>query len=540
MRVSMFATLEGIEPPPPASLRLEVKPYGISGLRSDLVATPQISDDAYADAGLDVKYGITENLTADFTYNTDFAQVEVDEQQANLSRFGLFFPEKREFFLEGQGIFEFGNGGRGPTSAGGGGPPGSANVSSSGRSRGGRSANAPALFYSRRVGLQSGTPVPILGGGRITGKLGAFDVGAVAIRTDDEPTIGLQPTTFSVLRLRRDVFSRSSVGILFEDRSHSSVAATGSNQMYGADANFAFLENLQIFGYWAKSHTDGLVGEDQSYRVRVGWRGDTWSSSIDHVVVENNFSPEVGFLRRTDFRETNVFARFSPRVPGVPAIRRVSFAPLVSYVENERLGFVETRNRGGRIEFEFENGDWLTLNATDVYERLPDDTNISGALVPAGAYSFRDADATYYFGPHRRLSGSVAVSRGSFYSGNVTSLGVTQGRVEILPQLSLEPSIEMNWIDLPALQTYDGQFDQHVARARLTYSLSPRAFVSALAQYNTSSDTFGTNVRLRWEWAPGSEIFLVYTEQRDTDVLDRWSQLAGRSFVIKATRLLRF
>jgi hypothetical protein len=209
-------------------------------------------------------------------------------------------------------------------------------------------------------------------------------------------------------------------------------------------------------------------------------------------------------------------------------------------VENERLGFVETRNRGGRIEFEFENGDWLTLNATDVYERLSEDTNISGALIPAGAYSFRDADATYYFGPHRRLSGSVAVTRGSFYSGNVTSLGVTQGRIELLPQLSLEPTIEMNWIDLPALQLYDGQFDQHVARARVTYSLSPRAFVSGLVQYNTSSDSFGTNVRLRWEWAPGSEIFFVYTETRDTDVLDRWSELAGRSLVIKATRLVRF
>ncbi len=540
MRVSMYATLEGIQPPPPANLKLDVKPYGISGLRTELAATPQIENDGWADAGLDVKWGITENLTSDLTYNTDFAQVEVDEQQANLSRFGLFFPEKREFFLEGQGIFEFGNGGRGPTSAGGGGPPGSANVSSSGRSRGGRSANAPALFYSRRVGLQSGTPVPILGGGRITGKLGAFDVGAVAIRTDDEQTIGAEPTTFTVLRLRRDVFARSSVGMLFEDRSRSSVAATGSNQMYGADANFAFLENLQIFGFWAKSRTDGLAGNDQSYRVRVGWRGDTWSNSIDHVVVENNFSPEVGFLRRTDFRETNLFARFSPRVPAVPAIRRVSFAPLISYVENERLGYVETRNRGGRIEFEFENGDWLTLNATDAYERLSEDTNIAGALIPAGAYSFKDADATYYFGPHRRLSGSVAVTRGSFYSGNVTSLGITQGRIEILPQLSLEPSIELNWVDLPDLQQYDGQFDQHVARARVTYSLSPRAFVSGLVQYNTASDTFGTNVRLRWEWAPGSEIFVVYTERRDTDVLDRWSELAGRSLVIKATRLLRF
>ena len=189
MRVSMYGTLVGIEPPPP-SRNLEVKPYAISGLETDRTVDPQISNARYADAGLDVKYGITENLTADFTFNTDFAQVEVDEQQVNLTRFNLFFPEEREFFLEGQGIFEFGNGGRGEGSGGGGGPPGSFSISSSGRGRGGRSVNAPTLFYSRQVGLQRGEPVPILGGGRVTGKVGSFDLGAVGIRTDSEPAIG--------------------------------------------------------------------------------------------------------------------------------------------------------------------------------------------------------------------------------------------------------------------------------------------------------------------------------------------------------------
>jgi hypothetical protein len=540
MRVSEYATLEGLEPPPPASLKLDVKPYGISGVRTELTTTPTVENDGWADAGLDVKWGITENLTADLTYNTDFAQVEVDEQQANLSRFGLFFPEKRDFFLEGQGIFEFGNGGRGPTSAGGGGPPGSANVTASGRTRGGRSANAPSLFYSRRVGLQSGAPVPILGGGRVTGKLGAFDLGAVGIRTDEESTIGVEPTTFAALRLRRDVFSRSSIGVLAEHRSRSTVAATGSNELYGVDANFAFLENLQIFGYWAKSETDGLDDGDQSWRTRAGWRGNTWSWSVDYVVVEANFNPELGFVRRADFRETNLFARFSPRVPFFPALRRFNLAPIVTFIENDRLGYMETRNRGGRMDFEFEGGDWLMFNLNDAYEYLADTTGISGAPIPDGAYRFRDAEVTYYFGPHRRVSGSVSFSRGGFYGGTLTGVSVTQGRLEVRPQLSVEPSLELNWIDLPDLQTSEGQFNQHVVRTRVTYSLSPRAFVSGLLQYSTSSDTFGVNVRLRWEWAPGSELFVVYTERRDTDLLDRWSELAGRSLVVKATRLVRF
>ena len=284
----------------------------ISGLETDLTADPQISNDGYADVGLDVKYGITENLTADFTLNTDFAQVEVDEQQVNLTRFNLFFPEKREFFLEGRGIFEFGNGGRGPGGNGGGGPPGSSSISSSGRGRGARSISAPTLFYSRRIGLQSGAPVSILGGGRVTGKVGSFQVGAVGIRTDDEPAVGAEATTFSVLRVRRDILARSSVGVLFEDRSNSSLASGGSNQAYGVDANFVFLENLRIFGYYAKTRTDGLADKEESYRARIGYRGEVWSAAADHVLVGENFNPELGFVRRSDFRETNLFRAVRP------------------------------------------------------------------------------------------------------------------------------------------------------------------------------------------------------------------------------------
>ena len=538
MRVSRYGTLVGIEPPPP-SRNLEVKPYAISGLETDLTVDPKTSNDGYADAGLDIKYGITQNLTADFTFNTDFAQVEVDEQQVNLTRFNLFFPEKREFFLEGQGIFEFGNGGRGLGASGGGGPPGSSSISSSGRGRGGRSVNAPTLFYSRQIGLQDGEAVPILGGGRVTGKVGSFDVGVVGIGADSEPSIGAESTNFAVLRVRREVLARSSIGMLFENRSSSGMVEEGSNQAYGVDANFAFLENLQIFGYFAKTRTNGFEDKDTSFRTRVGYRGDMWSGSMDHVAVGENFSPEIGFLRRKDFRETNLFGRVSPRLVSVPSIRRITFAGILGYIENDRLGFVESRRRGGRFEMEIENGDWLIINATDSYERLGEDTNISGATLPADAYTFRDVELSYFFGPHRRVSGSLSLTKGSFYSGDVTSVGFSRGRVELLPQLSMEPSLEFNWIDLPEVQEFSGQFNQHVARTRITYSLSARSFLSGLVQYNAGSDTFSSNVRLRWEWAPGSELFIVYTEDRNTDVLDRWSDLSTRAFVIKVNRLLQ-
>jgi hypothetical protein len=515
MRVSRYGTLVGVQPP------------------------PAVSNDGYADAGLDVKYGITENLVADLTFNTDFAQVEADEQQTNLTQFSLFFPEKREFFLEGQGIFEFGNGGRGEGQSGGRGPPGASSATSRGRSRGGRSIFVPTLFYSRQIGLQEGTPVPILGGGRLTGKIGSFDVGAVGIRTRSDASIAADATTSTVLRVRRDVLGRSNVGAIFADRSNSAVAATGRNRAYGADVNFNFFEDLQVFGYYAKTETDGLGGRDDSYRTMAFWRGDFVGGGVDHLVVGEGFNPELGFLRRTGFRQINGFVRVAPRFESVAAVRQVSLGALVHYVEDEREGFLETRNLGSRLDVQFESGDWLQATFFDVEENLVEDTEIARALVPAGDYRFRDLELSYYFGPHRRLSGSVAATFGSFYSGNATSLSVNQGRIEVLPQLSIEPSVVLNWIDLPEIQTSDGAFDQHVVRTRLTYSLGPRSFLSGLLQYNTASDSFSSNVRLRWEWAPGSELFVVYSEDRDTDVLDRWSELASRALVVKLTRLFQ-
>ena len=230
LRVSMYGTLVGIEAPP-AGRNLEVKPYGIAGSRTDLAVDPEVSNDGYADAGLDVKYGITENLTADFTYNTDFAQVEVDEQQVNLTRFSLFFPEKREFFLEGRGIFNFGDAGFGGFGGGG----------------------APTMFFSRRIGLQDGEPVPILGGGHVTGKVGSFDVGLIGIQTDDAASVGAKSTNFSVVRLKKDIFARSSIGVLFENRSRS-LTGQGSNQAWGVDGSFG-LRDLGCRTTWACSRT---------------------------------------------------------------------------------------------------------------------------------------------------------------------------------------------------------------------------------------------------------------------------------------------
>ncbi len=247
-RVSAAGSLVGIEPPP-ASRNIEVKPYAIGGLTTDLTASPQIVDEGSGDGGLDVKYGITQNLTADFTYRTDFAQVEVDERQVNLTRFPLFFPEKREFFLEGRGIFGFARGGvTGRFGGPGGGPVGGIFGD----------VNVPQLFYSRKIGLEQGRVVPIVGGARVTGKIGQFDVGALNIHTDDELVSASRPTNFTVVRLRRDLLRRSSVGAMFTNRSISRMAP-GSSQAYGVDGTFAFFENLSVITYLARTKVPGPI-----------------------------------------------------------------------------------------------------------------------------------------------------------------------------------------------------------------------------------------------------------------------------------------
>ncbi len=263
-RVSDAAMLVGLEVPNEGNV-LEVKPYAIGGSTTDVNVLPPTAWDG--NGGVDLKYGITQNLTADFTYNTDFAQVEVDEQQVNLTRFSLFFPEKREFFLEGRGIFEFARGG-GPSSR----SSALRQIGGGGRSSRG-SGNAPTLFYSRRIGLQDGAVVPIVGGGRVTGKAGDFDVGLLNIQTGNQRVPGsggllAAATNFTVVRLKRDILRRSAIGGLFTNRSVSVTGAgPGANRVFGADATMAFYENVSVVGYAARTQTPGFEGATRATRA---------------------------------------------------------------------------------------------------------------------------------------------------------------------------------------------------------------------------------------------------------------------------------
>jgi len=520
-RTSAAATLTGLVVPS-RNRRLEIKPYAIGSLATDRNASPAITNALNGNAGVDLKYGVTQNLTADFTYNTDFAQVEVDEQQVNLTRFSLFFPEKREFFLESRGTFDFGQGFR--FGSGGGGRRG-------GGFFGG--GDAPTVFFSRRIGLQGGQTVPILGGGRLTGKAGDFTIGALNIQTDDALS-GAASTNFTVMRVKRDILRRSRIGGIFTGRSVST-KGPGGNQVYGLDAAFSFYDNVNFNGYYAKSQTSGLVGDDESYQAAFTYNGDLYAFQLDHLLVGDNFNPEIGFMRRDDFRRTYTAAQYSPRPQNIDAIRQFTWRGTLDYTTGASTGLIETRVSQLSFNTEFENSDQFNLDIQDNYELLENPFQITpDVAIPIGGYGFSDYYVSYGLGTQRLISGTISLQRGDFFNGDITAVGYRRGRVEITRQFSISPGISINNIDLP-----QGRFTTKLVTSRFTYTLTPRMFFSGLLQYNSSNNALSSNLRLRWEYQPGSELFVVYNDVRDTE-LRSTPLLQNRAFIIKFTKLLRF
>ena len=359
-RASLAATLVGIEAPP-ASRVLELKPYAISDLSTSVTQSPPLSNDLSGDLGLDVKVGVTQGLTADFTVNPDFAQVEADEQQINLTRFSLFFPEKREFFLENQGLFGFGG------------------AVTSGRQAG--ASDTPILFYSRSIGLSAGREIPLDVGGRLTGRVGAFTIGALNIRADEDSAAAGAATNFTVLRARRDILRRSSIGAMFTGRSVSQ-QAPGSNEAYGIEGIFGFYDDLSINTHWARTRTDGFDGNDSTYRAQLDYAGDRYGLQLEHLLVGDDFNPEVGFVRRRDMRRSFADVRFSPRPRSLALVRRFVWNGSFAFVEN-LAGLVETREAIGAFTVEFENSDQLTPDRDPDVRVSPEAVSHLGRRHPA-------------------------------------------------------------------------------------------------------------------------------------------------------------
>jgi hypothetical protein len=522
-RFSDAATLVGVEVPG-ASRNLELKPYAVSTLTTDQTADEPYTNDPDADFGFDVKYGLTQGLIADFTYNTDFAQIEEDQQQVNLTRFNLLFPEKRDFFLEGQSIFNFGGA---QTPRGGGTRPGVPQTDL-----------APIMFFSRRIGLTEEGEDPIRVGGRVTGRTGPYRIGALNLQTrgvEENPLI--PATNFSVFRLRRDVFRRSDIGVIATHRNTSLSEGAGSNSLFGLDGNFAFFQNLTVNTYYATTRTPlteggSLGSDDASYLGNLTYSADRYGLILEHLYVGDQFLPEMGFLRRDPLRRNFAQARFSPRPSSIAAIRRLVYQGGFDYITDPH-GRLETQQAEGQFQIEFESSDIARVVYTNYYEFLPEEFEISeGVILPVAEYRFQDVELLYSLGPQSFLPSTTTFRTGSFFDGDRQEI-TFNGRVEFSPKLSLEPRFAINWVDL-----VEGSFTQRLVSARVSYTFTPRMYVSSLIQYNSSSDSVGTSVRFRWEYEPGSDLFVVYSEGREDLSLDPF--LANRTFAVKFTKLFRF
>ena len=386
------------------------------------------------------------------------------------------------------------------------------------------------MFFSRRIGLQNGVMVPITGGARLTGRVGPYTVGAMSIRTDSSQAAGADATTFSAFRVRRDVFSRSAIGLIATARS-ASLVGDGSSQTFGIDAAMAFYQNLEVNAYYAVSRSPNATRGRSSYRAQFRYAGDRYGAELDRLMVEPGFDPEVGYVNQRDMLSHTGNLRFSPRMTSWASVRKLSWEAAFEDIRST-TGTLETLTGTGTFRIQREDGDEFNAVFEHTSDRPQKEFSVAGTTIPAGSYDFGNLRLTYMFGPRRPFIGSVAASRGGFYGGNRTEFSIN-GRVSLTPRLLVEPNVSVNWLDLPA-----GEATTLLLSARANYTMTPRMSLTAWFQASSANNSIGTNVRFRWEYRPGSDLYVVYSDVRDT--ADRgFPELLNRRFAVKFTRLLQ-
>ena len=515
-RVSLAGTLEGMRGLH-AGKSIRVKPYALtSGSR---VTTKPMAGDFQG--GLDVKYGVTSGLVWDFTVNTDFSQVEADEQQVNLTRFNLFFPEKRDFFLENQGIFNFGSEGGG---FGGGGNFGAGRTNQTQDMR---------LFFTRRIGLSGGgQALPILGGTRLSGRQGAYSLGVLNIQQREDQ--GVPATNFTALRLRRDVLANSDVGAVLLDKE---VSGPGFNRLAGVDANFRF-GNLSLNGFGAKTFSPaGAIaakGNELSTRATVDYRNRQWRLNARYTTIGERFNDELGFIPRLGVNETNAQINRTFRPKWLPrAIREIGPHWVFSQFNRLDGGSLDQRAQDFHFPLNFANGSFVEAGANTNLEviRTPFNLNASrGARVGTGQYEYTEYFITYRPNDSARLSTGLRYGIGQFYDGYKRSYawGPTFRPNE---KFNTSITMQLNDITLPTVS-----YLSTLTTARLNYNFNTKVFVNALLQYGTDSHQLSSNIRFNIIHRPLSDFFFVYNEHRD----EHSGLLQDRSLIAKMTYMVAF
>lgn len=498
-QVSQYATLEGL-----SDLRrgryAEVKPFAIAGAQKNAGDETDILDDA----GVDVKYSVTSNLTLDLTWNTDFAQVEADNVQVNLTRFSLFFPEKRDFFLERAGLFAFG------------------------------AARETEVFFSRTIGLTN----PIRGGGRLTGQVGPLSIGALSLKTDDvDDGATVTPGAWnSVVRVRGDILPRTTVGAIATSQERDGEF----NRVAGADASARFWGSSSIL-LWAAHVWDSRRTDDQgsatAAQAELTLRDDRYLFELTRTVIGEVFDPALGFVPRPDQKRWGGQVGFTPRFQQSTWARQLSVFLQGNHITDWQ-GDKESHFRRVQSRLSFQTGDVATMEVSERFERLVAPAALQGRTLPVGDYTFRFLSGAARTNESRRFSGSANGSVGDFWSGTRTSLGGTL-TWKTGPFLTMTGGISNNQISLPLA---DGDFATNVVTLNVLGAVNRNLFANALVQWDDVSRTLQGNVRIDWIHTPGSDLFLVLDTGYFTgDLLDprdtRWRRRTG---IVKLTYLKAF
>jgi hypothetical protein len=493
-RVSAAGVLRGMDVPGQKNLKLS--PYA-------LASAERAEGDSTQDAqvGGDLKWSVTPSLTLDATVNTDFAQVEVDEQQVNLDRFNLFFPEKRPFFLENAGTFTSG-------------APGEVE-----------------LFFSRRIGIgPEGEVVPIVAGGRLSGRVAGATVGLLNMQT--EAVAGVAPANnFTVARLGAELPNRSAVGALFVNRQATGHLGADDdwNRTFGLDGRLGIARYGQVAGFVARTSTPGRDRDDHAFQLGAQWDSPGWWVFGKYSEVGEGFNPEVGFLRRQGYRKPEFLVFRRRRMNGWMGLHEIR--PHVSYSGYfkpdgfHESGFLHMDNHfEWKSGFEFHTG----VNVTKEGLRAPFEI-VPGVFVPPGTYDHAEAQFVLITNQGAPISLDTTTTLGGFFGGRRWGLASTV-RARAGRAFTAELIWDRNDVDLPG-----GRFVTNLGRARLSWSFTPRLFAQGLVQYNDTADRWSTNLRLGWLQTANTGLFVVFTQTRETLGPAREEQ--DRSLVVKFSRL---